>query len=152
MLPVKADDCKDLVVFEEAAMQTLEIFVIAIRLLSHCGCVSPSPTSVSQQAPVSEIIDAMRESHPEGIPLRVAQKTMEQNGFICRVVRDGTFVHQVRDSESSHVDHREISGMDFIECRRETQNGMVTSFDTVALELKNDTVVDVLSNWEAIGP
>ena len=124
------------------------IFIIATVFT---GCKS---TPVSQYAPPrtpNEIIGALRESHPNGLLPNVVQTRMEENGFECTRIINGTWVHRVHH-ENGMTENRKIENIDFIHCKRKIPNGLVTSYDDVALIIENNVVVDALANWDAVGP
>lgn len=82
----------------------------------------------------------------------MAQRQMEDNGFECTRISNGAFVHQIHHDDGS-LESRSIENIDFIRCKRKTQQGVwVTYFDDVALVIEDGLVVDALSNWSAVGP
>jgi len=82
----------------------------------------------------------------------VAQQQMAENGFECTRIDNGTFIHRIRHDDG-RMENRTLENIDFIRCKRKTQDGMwVTYFDDVALVIENGLVVDALTNWSAVGP
>ena len=116
------------------------------------GC-SSSPTSrATTKRSVIEIIESLQLTYPNGVSPEAAQRQMEENGFECTWTTNGTFVHQIRHDDGATT-NRTVENIDFIRCKRQTQQGMwVTYFDDVALVVQNGRVVDALSNWSAVGP
>ncbi len=119
--------------------------------IASSGCVSSSLPHLPKHTQVSRIMDSLRESHPDGIPAGAAQEKMQQCGFKCQMVQNGTFVHKVHEPTDGKLQRRELQDIDFIECHRKRQSGLVTYFDTVALIVEGDIVTEVLSHWEATG-
>lgn len=118
------------------------LFLIVMNV---AGCAT------SPRRNVHQIVEELKESHPDGIPAGVAQTKMEENSFECEMITGGEFVHNALQDDGS-TERKTYENIDFLDCHRSTQDGWVTSIDHVALVIKEDRVVDVLANWAAIGP
>lgn len=128
------------------------MIVCGIAMVHGCTSSRISKASPPKTASASRIIDTLQESYPNGPPSDVAQMQMEQNGFQCERVTRGNFVHVVRNADGTSQ-RRTLEGIDFIRCNRTTKNGiLVTYFDEVALVIKDDVVVEMLANWDSVGP
>jgi len=92
----------------------------------------------------------LRSELPEGANVDAARQFMEQEGFICKVVRNGTFVEKTwfGDREPVHDD------IDFLDCTRVQTAGHLLMPRTwrVGLVLEGDVVEGVLVSHYIDGP
>lgn len=126
--------------------------VMVCAAITSVGCASSPASRTSKPVAPIEIFASLKQSYPEGVSPEVAQQRMEENGFECIRVHNGSFVHQVHHDDG-RLENRTLENIDFISCKRKTQDGMwVTYFDDVALVIENGLVVDAVCNWSAVGP
>lgn len=122
-------------------------FLLAVGLIG--GCAHTKQITWKLETP-----EAMRrvlvDQLPEGTKLEAAQQFMVQEGFTCKIVRDGTFVEKTwfGDQEPRH------DNIDFLSCMRAQAAGHLFMSRNwgVAVVLKGDVVQDVLVSHYHDGP
>ncbi len=144
----------DLPTTEDKMAQRLNtgIVMVLVVVFAFAGCALPSSARSPKFLDPEELLVALKDECPTGIPLAAAQERMESLGFTCESVIDGTFAYHFRDDQGKR-EKRTRENIDFILCKRQLKQGlMVTYFETVALVLENGVVMDALYEKNSLGP
>ena len=130
-------------------MYNKQQYILVLLLIGFwiSGCASTGPTLRPQI-----VFDSLSEAHPSGIPVDAALSEMQNAGFECEFIRNGTFKHEADEPDSITKKLTTYDNIDFLRCRRNTQEGLVSYFDNVALVIENGKVIKILANWGATGP
>ncbi len=118
------------------------------------GCATPaqerSGVITKDITHVPDLVAVLRKNLPDGSSAADAKVLMEREGFACRR-EHGTFYYKVVNNDGSST-AEEITDSDFLFCRRDHQDGWVTTVTTIAVFLDDDKVVDIKGKREFIGP
>jgi len=126
------------------------LFIFTLTFIAN-GCAVSRVSPTAHNLGPDTIVEQLAKQNPDGIPVSIATTRMESEGFTVEHIASGEFTHEIRD-ETPTLERRKYENIEFLKCRRKSQSGLVSYVDTAALIIEDGMVVDVLSNWSAVGP
>ena len=123
-------------------------------IMATVGCAADMnsllPGSLAERKSTLSIY-AIKYSIPVGTSVEAAQSLLTAEGFTCRVQKNSTLKFEELRA-SGEVVKGTIENVDYLDCTRTRQSGLVTCVDIVDVVFTSDGVTDVKVFNEFIGP